>query len=65
MTKKKRESRVADTGSRIIDAEDTARFKVAADAWVAANTASEDTARRKLKELGFIDSRGKPTKNYR
>jgi hypothetical protein len=48
-----------------MDAGDAARFKVAAEIWVSANTASRATAREKLKELGFIDASGKPTKLYR
>jgi hypothetical protein len=55
----------AGRGSRVIDAGDTARFKEAAQAWVSANTASRATAREKLRELGFIDAQGKPTKLYR
>jgi hypothetical protein len=64
---KKGDTRVAPPsgGSRIIDANDLARFKEASRAWVDAATASRAAAREKLKELGLIDRAGKPTKFYR
>jgi hypothetical protein len=65
MGKKREAAKAPATGSRVMDAGDAARFKVAAEIWVSANTASRATAREKLKELGFIDASGKPTKLYR
>ena len=55
----------ASQGTRVLDEADAARFALAADAYVAANTTSQSAARKKLQELGFIDSSGKPTKHYR
>ena len=52
-------------GTRVLDAADAAEFAVAAKEYVAANTVSQSAARKKLKELGFVDSSGKPTKHYR
>jgi hypothetical protein len=51
--------------TRVLDENDAARFAVAADKYVAANTSSAATAKAKLMKLGFIDSNGKPTKPYR
>lgn len=51
--------------TRVLDEADAARFAVAADAYVAEHTVSQSAARKKLRELGFIDAAGKPTKPYR
>ena len=50
---------------RLLDEEDAARFVVAAEKYDAANTVSKEVATAKLRELGFIDELGKPTKPYR
>lgn len=68
MAKKQRtspEGRITRHGSRILDAQDAAEFVIAAREYVAANTATQAAARKKLQELGFIDRSGKPTKHYR
>jgi len=52
-------------GSRVLDEADAAEFAMAAKEYVAANTVSQSVARKKLQELGFVDSSGKPTKHYR
>ncbi len=52
-------------GTRVLDETDAAEFAVAAEKYVAANTVSQSAARKKLEELGFIDSSGKLTKRYR
>jgi hypothetical protein len=51
--------------TRVLDDADAAVFTVAAEEYVEANTVSRSTARKKLQELGLIDSSGKPTKHYR
>ena len=51
-------------GSRVLDGQDAGRFSHAADKYVAANTASQSTARATLRDLGFINSSGKPKKPY-
>lgn len=65
---KKRQPRLTSItrhGTRVLDAQDAAEFAAAAKAYVAANTATQAAARKKLQELGFVDSSGKPTKHYR
>ena len=52
-------------GTRVLDDRDAAEFAAAAKEYVTANTVSQSAARKKLRELGFIDSSGKPTKPYR
>jgi hypothetical protein len=41
------------------------RFRAAAKAYVQQHASSAAAARKKLQELGFADSTGKPTKHYR
>lgn len=51
--------------TRVLDGSDAASFRIAAKEYVAANTTSKSSARKKLMELGLVDSSGKPTKHYR
>jgi hypothetical protein len=52
-------------GTRVIDAEDTARFQAAAKRYADANTATPQIARDTLVRLGIVTPSGKLTKNYR
>jgi hypothetical protein len=65
MPKKAERSSSASTGSRVIGRDDTGRFKEASKEWVSANTVTQSAARGKLRELGFIDQSGRPTKPYK
>jgi hypothetical protein len=52
-------------GTRVLRDSDTGEFVTAARAYSSSNSASKEIAKTKLKELGIVDSSGKPGKHYR